>query len=231
MFIPINWPTPKNVKSFVTTRIGGFSKGNYESFNLANHVGDDENSVTKNRELLKTTLHLSSEPIWLNQEHSNLVINANNPIRKADGCYTDQPNTTCVVLTADCLPILICNKDGTEIAAVHGGWRSLAANILKNAIHHFKSDPSNLLVFLGPAIGSNHFEVGEKVFKQFKSWVNAPFSGTLDIYKIARTQLNALGVYQVFGGDLCTYSDEARFYSYRRHHPCGRIASGIWSEK
>lgn len=240
MFILPNWPTPKNVKALTTTRENGVSAAPYDSFNLAVHVGDDPKNVRTNREKLINTLNLTSEPVWLNQTHSKKVIELNeNCLKDADGSYVNVkniPSPICAVLTADCLPILICNKQGTEIAALHAGWRGLFNGIIESGLSKFKSSPDDLFVWFGPAIGPNVFEVGEEVREQFVTLDRtlAPAfkpkkeKYLMNIYLIAKKKLNALGVNNIYGGDLCTYSDEKRFFSYRRNNPTGRMASLIW---
>lgn len=240
-FINANWPAPKNVFAGITTRHGGVSKPPYDTFNLAHYVGDELPAVEENRKILMTTLKLPSEPIWLEQKHTNIVITVdqhseqNQPV---DGSYTNQPNTVCVVLTADCLPVLICNRDGTEVAALHAGWRGVLSNIIAAGIKKFASPKKDLLVWLGPAIGKNVFEVGGEVREQFiHKYRNAADAfkpskqkdkWLMDIYLLAKHQLLELGVTNIYGGDHCTYCEPQTFFSFRREAQTGRMASLIY---
>jgi len=240
VFIQPNWSAPKNVHACTTTRSGGVSAAPFDSFNIATHVNDNIDHVKKNRAQLKKTLQLPNEPIWLDQVHGNLVIDpANRQSLTADGIYTDQKNLVCVIQTADCLPILLCNKTGTEIAALHGGWRSLSKNIIQEGIAKFHSLPSDITVWLGPAIGPNQFEVGNEVREifctldnhlktVFKSLPNNRW--LMNIYKTAEIFLQHCGVTNIYYDYYCTYSDPKHFYSYRRNHVTGRMATLIWME-
>ena len=238
MLIYPDWPpAPSCIKACTTTRLGGESQAPYDSFNLALHSCGNNEHVKANREKLKKTLGLSTEPFWLNQTHSTKVVRLEAQDRDADGSYTNQKAQTCIVLTADCLPVLICSKAGDEIAAVHAGWRGLAQGILKNALLQFKAKPEELLVWLGPAIGPENFEVGEEVKEAFSTLLgdceyafkqNKPKHYLADLYALARQQLTQLGCTAVYGGNFCTFSDQERFYSYRRDGQTGRMASLIW---
>jgi len=238
-----DWPAPKHVHAGTTLRNGGISQGDYAGFNLATHVGDDQQSVVVNRQSLAVQLNLSREPVWLEQVHSQVVVKAEDvqgQIPQADACYALQNQLPCVVLTADCLPLLVTDQGGSCIAAIHAGWRGLAEGIIKKTLASMPVDNKDLLVWLGPAIGPQAYEVGddvrqafiqqgkeaEQAFKQVDKahWL-------MDIYQLARQQLKHLEVRQVFGGDYCTYTDEDRFYSYRRNKVTGRMASIIWLDK
>lgn len=243
-FIKPIWPAPQHVYAYTTTRQQGVSSHPYASFNLAQHVGDDEGNVTRNRLLLHETLTLPSNPIWLEQVHSNKVITIHqnsttkNPI--ADAAITNNPETVCVVMTADCLPILICDVGGKQVGAIHAGWRGLANGVIENTIQAMDEPPSQLLAWLGPAIGPEVFEVSEDVLQRFvaqdpqaitafeiRSGVKNKWLA--NIYLLATRRLNALGLTAVFGGEYCTYSDQKNFYSYRRDHGItGRMATLIW---
>ena len=237
-----NWPTPKCVKAYTTTRIGGFSQPPYESLNLAVHVEDDLSTVLANRNHLKEALNLPGEPVWLTQPHENRVIDAHSPATlDTDGAYTNEPNTICAVLTADCLPILLCNDEGTEVAALHCGWRGLSRRFIETGLKKFSSPAQNILVWLGPAIGPQFYEVGPEVydtcmnsFPELDHVQNLFFQPSpngrwlLNLYQFARQQLEQSGVKQIYGGDFCTYSDPTRFYSYRRDKQTGRMANLIW---
>lgn len=245
-YIVPHWPAPANVLTCITTRKGGHSSPPYEQNNLGLHVGDDPGKVQQNRTEVYSVLGLIKAPQWLEQIHGVKVIKAkaDGLVRTADGSYTDEPGQACVVMTADCLPILLCDTKGTQVAAIHCGWRSLAKGIVFRALHKFSCPPESILAYFGPAISQTHFEVGIDVLEAFfkasrnlKHTENiaaafAPATRPLhfyaDIYALARAELNALGVTQLYGGDACTYGDSGRFYSYRRDGVTGRMASLIW---
>lgn len=242
-----DWPVPDNVRAVITTRQGGVSAGSYSSNNLALHVGDDPLSVAANRADLSRQLELSAEPQWLEQVHGIKVIEAqpDGLVRTADGCITKQLGLACVVMTADCLPILLCDRAGTQVAAVHAGWRSLAGGIVREALSQFSCSMDDVLVYLGPAISQSQFEVGIDVLEgffetalspdhcdaisaAFRPSLSKPMKYYADLYQLARAELNEMGVSQIFGGNFCTFEDEQRFYSYRRDGETGRMASAIW---
>lgn len=238
-FIYPDWPAPANIRALVTTRAGGVSQPPYDSFNLGGHVGDDPAAVAANRALLRE--HCPSEPKWLNQVHGVVVASAGNlsgPV-DADASVAFKPGTVCAVLTADCLPVLFCNRAGTAVAAAHAGWRGLASGVLEATVRAMKADPSEILAWMGPAIGPQAFEVGNEVREvfvgdlpdaqaAFKS--GAPGKWLADIYTLARLRLARAGVTAVYGGGLCTLTDAGRFYSFRRDKITGRMASLIWME-
>ena len=239
-FIP-NWPAPLHIKSIQTLREGGKSAGKYNSFNLATHVNDDINSVSFNRELLDQ--FLPSPPHWLNQAHGNDVVELPSSTFNADASYTKDKNIVCVVQTADCLPLLVTNKKGTMVAAIHAGWRGLLNGVIENTIHKMNISPNELLVWMGPAISQKYFEVGFNVKhsfcekdqaaeKAFRSLTDQKWLA--DIYHLAKMRLNASGVIEIYGGsvtdDYCTYANEADYFSYRRNGETGRMASLIWIE-
>lgn len=232
------WNAPPTVHAAMTLRGGGVSKAPFASLNPALHVADDSSDVLRNRALLKERLQLPSEPVWLNQTHSNCVVCADQPpTEAADASFTEQSGVVCAVLTADCLPVLFCSNDGKRIAAAHAGWRGLQAGILSNTVSALQT--TDLQVWLAPAIGASCFEVGTEVrelfsdknpcFAQaFVSKVNGKWLA--DIYQLARLELAQLGVTQVVGGEFCTVSDPHRFYSYRRDGQTGRMATLIWKD-
>ena len=235
------WPAPETVRAVSTTRLHGHSSPPYDSFNLAAHVDDNPDDVASNRQRLREQLELPDEPGWLNQVHGKDVLQLGDLITgaTADGSYSRTPGQVCAVLTADCLPVLICNQDGTEVAAVHAGWRGLAAGIVGVAVERFTSPADQLLVWLGPAIGPAKFEVGADVYQAFVNEMpeatqafhpNETVHWHADIYSLARMQLERLGVSQVYGGEYCTFSDATHFYSYRRDGVTGRMATLIWLE-
>ncbi len=234
-----DWPAPRNVRALTTLRSGGFSTGPYASFNLALHTGDDPVAVGKNRALLRSYFELPSEPVWLQQVHGKRCIEAVSNVADtlADGCWTRTRGCVCAVLTADCLPVLLCDRSGTRVAAAHAGWRGLNAGVISNAVKTLQSDPADLMAWLGPAIGPLAFEVGLDVMQAFTSKNHNNASAfrqvddshwLCDIYRLAKIELGTLGVTAIYGGDACSHSDERRFYSYRRDGNTGRMASVIW---
>ncbi|MHA2709886.1 peptidoglycan editing factor PgeF [Vibrio owensii] len=235
-----NWPAPKNVKAFASTRVGGFSATPYQGLNLGAHVGDDLSIVEKNRDWLAQQAKMPSAPIWLNQTHSTVVAQASSPTKQvlnADGVFTSSSQVVCSAMTADCLPVLLTNTQGTQVAAVHAGWRGLANGIVENALELFSGE---VMAWLGPAIGPQAFEVGEDVlqaFVDFDSQAHQAFTPRdiegkwlADMSKLATQRLNKLGVTQVFDSGLCTFQDKNDFYSYRRDGVTGRQATFIWIE-
>lgn len=241
-FIAPAWPCPPSVRSVQTTRHGGVSQPPFDSLNLATHVGDDPACVQANRARLHQQLALPSEPLWLEQVHGVDVYHAlgDTPTTppRADAAYSNQPGRVLAVLTADCLPVLFCAHNGTEVAVAHAGWRGLCAGVLEATLAAFQSPPSAIMAWLGPAIGQAAFEVGEEVRAAFLSQdphaavafmpSNRPEHWQADLYMLARQRLALAGVNLVYGGGDCTFSDATRFFSYRRSTPCGRMASLIW---
>lgn len=235
-----NWPAPKNVKAFASTRVGGFSSAPYQGLNLGAHVGDDPSIVEKNRAWLAQQANMPSAPIWLNQTHSTVVAQVSAPttqVLDADGVFTSASNVVCSAMTADCLPVLLTNTQGSQVAAVHAGWRGLANGIVENALELFSGE---VMAWLGPAIGPQAFEVGEDVlqaFVDFDSQAHQAFTPRdvegkwlADMSKLATQRLNKLGITQVFDSGLCTFQDKEDFYSYRRDAVTGRQATFIWIE-
>lgn len=224
-----NWPAPKNIVAFTTT----------SDLNLGNPSIYGAESIAKNRELLRTELSLPAEPYWLKQTHSTVTIEINDhyEITEADASFTTQKNCICAVLTADCLPVLICNREGTAVAAIHAGWRSLCSGVIESTLTHFTDAPEQLMAWLGPAIGAEVYEVGDEVraaFLQqdpegelgFKPSPNDRW--LLDMYLIARQRLNNKGVTAIYGGEHCTYTENNRFFSHRRDPKTGRQVSLIY---
>ncbi|WP_415892725.1 peptidoglycan editing factor PgeF [Neptuniibacter sp. PT8_73] len=237
-----DWNAPRGVKAFTTTRFDGVSGGAYKGLNLGDHVKDDPEHVKQNRKALIDELGLSRLPQWLSQVHGIDLIEAKDDgfCREADGCWSQETGQACIVMTADCLPVLFADGNGKRVAAVHAGWRGLLDGILEQAVEGFDK-PENLHVWLGPAIGPDAFEVGKEVRDQFvavqaqagqafTSVVGSPDKYLADIYQLARQRLEAVGVSFVSGGEYCTYTDAERFYSYRRDGVTGRMASLIWIE-
>ena len=238
-WIAADWPAPAHVKAGTTTREGGVSKGHYTSFNLAQHVDDDISAVLQNRRYLAELLGLSSEPQWLTQVHGCDVSTTENPLTEADAKVTSGTDEVCVVMTADCLPVLFCDHAGTCVAAAHAGWRGLASGVIEHTLENMPANRDQILAWLGPAIGPEAFEVGSEVknvFLKKSTDFDVAFKPSskdkwlMDIYQAARIQLKQLGVENVYGGDFCTYTDVKRFYSFRREKQTGRMASLIWME-
>jgi polyphenol oxidase len=234
-----DWSAPVKVRAVSTSREGGISRPPFDTFNLGSRCGDDSQAVAENRARLKTWLALPNEPVWLRQVHGARVIDAAQADGgiKADAAVAFSPDVVCAVLTADCLPVLFCDRNGTRVAAAHAGWRGLLAGALEAAINALGVPGEKVLAWLGPAIGLTAFEVGAEVRSAFtendpvyaRAFMPSPAGRWLaDIYQLARLRLAAKGVTAVYGGGLCTYSDPARFFSYRRDRHTGRMASLIW---
>ncbi|ORU91047.1 MAG: laccase [Cycloclasticus sp. symbiont of Poecilosclerida sp. N] len=235
-----DWPAPDKVKAFSTCREGGVSNASYYSLNLAGDVGDDGQMVEQNRRTLGNEGHLPSQPVWLNQVHGVDVVkldgDKNSPAPEADASITQNSDVVCAVMTADCLPILLCKKNASSVAAIHVGWRGLAAGIIENTVSRL-AEPEQTLAWLGPAIGPGCFAVGAEVKKAFvdKNAVMAQAFRQIDashyyadLYALARMALLQCGVKRMYGGEHCTYNQKNQFYSYRREPVTGRMASLIW---
>ena len=235
---------PNNVKLLSTPRLleRGSSKGNFENFNLALHVDDNQGAVLANRELLLSHYNLPSKPVWINQTHSNLSVNTDllSSIVDADASYSKKLGTVCGVLTADCLPIFVSNKEGTAVGVAHAGWRGLVDGIIESLIESFDCNGKDLLVHLGPAISQLSFEVGDEVKSQYLSknknfencFTNLNNKYYLDLYDAARVVLKSFGVSSISGGDRCTYKESDKYFSHRRDGKCsGRMAHLIWMER
>lgn len=233
------WPAPPWVQAVATTRAGGVSTGVYAGLNLGDHVGDEPQRVARNRALVRAALDLPTEPRWLTQVHGCVVVQGEHaaPGVAADAAMTRRPGVVCAVLTADCLPLLICDRRGRVVAAVHAGWRGLAAGVIERTLEALGEAPADLLVWLGPAIGPTAFVVGPEVRAAFLT-VDPGLAAAFhpgagdrwlaDLYALARHRLRRAGVTGVFGGDDCTWSDPERFFSFRRDGVTGRMASLIW---
>jgi len=237
-----DWPAPSNVRAFSTTRVGGVSGPPFDSLNLSFSSGDDPECVQQNRARVASALAIPEPPRWLNQVHGTRVVNAELALHhpQADASTSNRPKQVLALMTADCIPVLICDRPGRRVAAAHAGWRGLAAGVLEGAVGALESDPSELLAWLGPGIGPNAFEVGPEVRDSFLS--RDPYAARsfrrgkadrllADLYQLARRRLQRAGVDAVFGGEYCTYSNPARFFSYRRDGKrSGRMGSFIWLE-
>ncbi len=238
-WITPDWPAPNRVKALSTTRQGGVSQGVYASLNLGGHVGDDPVAVERNRSILKQQAGLPAAPLWLTQVHGCEVAGAADCTGSvsADAAMADRPGVVCAVMTADCLPVLLCNRGGNEVAAVHAGWRGLNNGVIEAAIDRMQTAPQDLMAWLGPAIGPQAFEVGDEVRQAFLATdpdcghafrPSRPGHWSADLYSLAKRRLSKAGVDAAYGGGLCTFSDPQRFFSYRRDGACGRMASLIW---
>lgn len=234
-----NWPAPANVKAMQTTRLGGSSAAPYDSLNLGDHVGDAPLSVAHNRMLLNTLL--PSEPVWLEQKHGTIVVNADSAscLPQADACIARHRAAVCVVMTADCLPVLLCDTQGSVVGVAHAGWKGLAAGVIEATVQAMDVAPQNLIAWLGPAISQDAFEVGDEVRAAFvatqpqaaAAFISGQHSKWFaDIYALARFRLGELGITNIYGGDYCTYRERERFFSYRRDGATGRMGTFIWLE-
>lgn len=263
------WPAPSNVKSVITTRSGGVSCAPFDGFNLAAHVDDDIVCVEQNRRLLAATLEArivssKARPItWLTQVHGTDIVDLDTtcdatkdmispesfvngePSVVADGALSRRSGNICAVLTADCLPVLMCDKHGTQVAAIHAGWQGMARGILSCAVNSFTCAPHDILCYFGPAISVKHFEVGSDVLAAFQKAAkqrlyNKPVEDAFypsataenkwfgDLYALARSELEGKGVHGIYGGTDCSYGEGESFYSFRRDGVTGRMASLIW---
>jgi YfiH family protein len=238
-----DWPAPANIRAFTTLRTGpGVSSAPFDRFNLGLNSGDDLSAVRENRRRLLELAQIPGEPHWLQQVHGTEVSDCDleqpTPLL-ADASRTSRPNNALAILTADCLPVLFCNTGGSEVAAAHAGWRGLAAGVLEATVRAMRSHPEEVLAWMGPAAGPEHYEIGVEVRDAFVSVDPAAASAfaptrenhwRVDLYALARRRLAATGVTRVFGGGLCTIADAQRFYSHRRDGRSGRMASLIWLE-
>jgi len=235
------WPQPESVRSCSTTRLGGVSLPPYDSLNLGSHVSDIPEHVATNRQRLVQLAQLPAAPHWLEQVHgidvARLTQTTPHSTIRADAAYTCEPGVVCAAMSADCLPVLFCSRAGDEVAAAHAGWRGLHAGVLENTLSAFRAKPQDVMVWFGPAIGPEQFEVGAEVraaFMQHDPQTVDAFAPVgqgkylADIYKLARLRLQAAGVSQFYGGDRCTVSSPAHFFSYRRDGITGRLATLIW---
>lgn len=235
-----DWPVPANIKALVTSRQGGTSQPPFDNMNLGDHVGDSVHSVEANRQALLDSMPGCEQIRWLQQIHGTDCVDsvhiADN--HQADASFSTTPGLACAIMTADCLPVIFCDKNGTRVAAAHAGWKGLANGVLLNTLAQFE-DPQQVLIWLGPAIAKANFEVGPEVRTAFNWATDDCFTAGqgdrlyADLYELARQQLLKAGVArgQIYGGGLCTFADAERFYSYRRETTTGRLATCIWIEK
>jgi YfiH family protein len=238
-----NWDAPKNIKSIMTSRQGGFSQAPFDSMNLGDHVDDDLATVIRNRASLKQRLRLPNEPLWLTQVHGVTIANADQQQAanvEADAAVAHKVGSVCAVMTADCLPVLFCNQQGTAIAAAHAGWRGLHKGILEHTAKSLNCPTEEIMAWFGVAIGAAHFEVGSEVraaFTSVQAKAHAAFMPSTnkgkwlaDIYLLARLRLESIGLKNISGGEYCSYTDQQHFYSYRREAKTGRMVSLIWMD-
>lgn len=234
-----DWPAPPRVQALSTTRAGGVSVGPYQSLNLGDHVGDDPAAVDINRARLQGML--PAEPLWLRQVHGTAVADGDAPGAgpvEADAAVARRMGQVCAILTADCLPVLFCDRGGTVVAAAHAGWRGLLGGVLERTLAVMGVPPGAVLAWLGPAIGQAAFEVGDEVREAFVADDPGAISGfkagpvpgkwRADLAGLARRRLARSGVSAVYGGAHCTYQDARRFFSYRRDGTTGRMGTFIW---
>lgn len=235
------WPVPAGVRALSTLRAGGYSAGAYVGLNLGDHVADDPAAVAANRCALTHAAGLPAEPLWLQQVHGIRAIESDEwrPGIEADACLTRVAGQVCAVLTADCLPVLLCGSGGEVVAAAHAGWRGLLHGVIEATVARMEMPSEQLIAWIGPAIGPAAFEVGAEVREAFLErdrdarglFAPSPRGRWLaDLAGLARLRLQACGVADVHGGHWCTASDPARFYSYRREGVTGRMATLIWCE-
>jgi YfiH family protein len=242
--LEFEWKLPAGVRAAFTTRGGGVSAGEWNSLNLGAHVGDATDNVAENRRRLARLLGMKAEPAWLHQVHSTAVCDLDHVKHRrlpvtADAAITSQSDYACVVMVADCLPVLFASRDGKKIAAAHAGWRGLAGGVLEHTVLALGVPHGELTAWLGPAISREHFEVGDEVQEAFVAMdagaaaaftPNARGKWQADLLALARRRLNALGVKDVSGGEWCTFADSAKFFSHRRDGKGGRMAALIWRE-
>ena len=232
---------PANVKLLSTQRFinGGKSSGNFENFNLALHVNDSSDRVLENRKILKSHYDLPSNPVWINQIHSSICVDASSIKAniEADASYSSKVGIVCAIMTADCLPVFVSKKDGSMVGIAHAGWRGLVSGVIENLVSSFNSDGGDLLVHLGPAISKNYFEVGDEVKKLYlsknvnfrRSFSKENNKNYLDLYDAARVVLESFQIKLISGGNRCTFKESSDFFSYRRDGiNSGRMAHLIW---
>ena len=233
------WPAPRGVRALITTRAGGASRGAYAGLNLGLRCGDDAADVARNRAGLRQWL--PANPQWLRQVHGTTVVEAGDgdEYPEADAAFARRPRAVCAVLTADCLPVLLCDEAGTVVAAAHAGWRGLCSGVIEQTLRAMDRPEAALLAYLGPAIGTGAYEVGDEVRQAFVAAdpesadsfaPGKPGKFYADLYALARRRLARSGVTRIYGGGFCTYTERERFYSYRRDGTTGRMASLIWME-
>ena len=242
-FLTATWPVPSHVHAGTTMRYGGASKPPYDQLNLGIHVNDEQSCVLTNRKRLIKDLQLPGEPVWLNQVHGNNIIQIDSQVdskltdKVADGSYTREANRVCVVMTADCLPLLLCDNEGTQIAAIHIGWQGFSKDIITTAIEKFTCPNEKIMAWLGPCISADHYEIDATVYHAARN----VFAGAedcfietctghwlMDLKQLVSRQLTTLQVRNISTSPYCTYSEQTRFFSHRRDGVTGRTANLIW---
>ncbi|HEV7431508.1 MAG TPA: peptidoglycan editing factor PgeF [Steroidobacteraceae bacterium] len=233
------WPAPAAVRAACTLRTGGVSAAPFESLNLGKNVGDEPAAVAENRRRVAAALSLPSEPVWLSQVHGTRVaeVDSESEPAAADAAVSRQRGRVLAIQVADCMPVLFASIDGAVVAAAHAGWRGLSAGVLEAAVAAMQVEPRRILAWLGPAIGAEHFEVGEEVRSAFVAHDphsadalvgNARGRWQCDLLQLARRRLAQLGVGHVSAANLCTYAASDRCFSYRRDGRTGRMSALIW---
>ena len=243
------WPAPANVSALITTRAGGVSRGPYGvpphdrgGMNVGLGSGDDRADVMTNRALLRAVL--PSEPCWMHQVHGAAVIDAERiggAVGSADASFTDAANIVCAVSIADCMPVLLADTSGRCVGVAHAGWRGLASGVIQATVSAIRQRIGNgdaeMVAYLGPAIGPRHFEVGPEVLEAMRVQLPDAESAFVphaegrylaDLFALGRQALARADVARIYGGHDCTFSDPARFYSFRRDRTTGRHAALIW---
>jgi hypothetical protein len=234
-----DWSAPAHVRAFVTTRAGGVSKGDYASMNLGYGSGDDAGHVARNRAIVREKL--PSEPRWMKQVHGTHAVHIDRADDQptADAAVTSHAGRVAVVLTADCMPLFLCDDSGTRVAVAHAGWRGMAAGLIESTVQAMQADPAHVMAWMGPAIGPDAFEVGREVREAFVAVdaaadrafrAHQPGKYMADLYALARQRLARAGVERIHGGGFCTYHENERFFSYRRKRASGRMGAFIWIE-
>ena len=236
-----DWDAPARVRAFVTTRHGGVSEGEYASLNLGTNSGDNSRHVAENRRIVRQ--HLPAMPRWMKQVHGSDVVKVDelgaNDVPIADAAVVCESGRVAAVLTADCMPLFLCDASGGKAAVAHAGWRGMAAGVIENAVGALGAAPADVIAWMGPTIGPTAFEVGPEVREAFLAGdsqadeafaTHAPGKYLADLYALARRRLARAGVTRVYGGGFCTYRETERFFSYRREKASGRMGAFIWME-
>ena len=244
-WLAADWPAPAHIHAGTTLRSGGISKPPYDQLNLGTHVNDEQSCVLTNRERLAKELKLPAEPVWLNQVHRNNIIQIDSQMdseltdKVADGSYSKEANKVCVVMTADCLPLLLCDDEGTQVAAIHIGWQSFSKDIITAAIEKFTCPNEKILAWLGPCISADYYEIDAPVYNAARkvfAGAEGCFTETsvghwlMDLKQLVSKQLTTLQVGHILTSPYCTYSEQTRFFSHRRNGTTGRMASLIWMD-
>ena len=234
----VPWPAPPRVHAAFSTRHGGVSRAPWAGLNLATHVGDDPANVAANRAALYHHLRLTVEPHWLEQVHGTEVVRLDDAVstKRGDAAITRSPGRVAAVMVADCLPVLLCDEGGQEVAAVHAGWRGLDADIIAKTIACFVAPPSSLMAWLGPAIGLCAYRVGADLRARFvasdaryaQAFTRIEHHWHMDLARVAELQLVAAGVARITASQRCVHAEPDNFYSYRRDGETGRMAALVW---